>query len=49
MLKEKEIQEVILHTLDQLRQTIQASEKQSYAKQELLGLLDQVSAIMAGE
>ena len=38
MLKEKEIQEVILHTLDELSQTVQASGKQSYTKEELLDL-----------
>ena len=46
MLKEKEIQEVILHTLDDLSQTIQASEKQSYTKEELLDLLGRVADFM---
>lgn len=48
MMKEKEIKDVILHTLDELSQTIQTSEKQSYSKTELLDLLDQVYAIMTG-
>lgn len=46
MLKEREIQEVILHTLDELSQTIQASEKQSYTKEELLDLLAHVAGFM---
>ena len=45
-LKEKEIQEVILHTLDELSQTVQASEKQSYTKEELLDLLGRVADFM---
>ena len=46
MLKEKEIQEVILRTLDELHQTIQTSEKQSYTKEELLDLLGRVADFM---
>lgn len=46
MLKEKEIQEVILHTLDELRQTIEASNRESYTREELLQLLEQVSDFM---
>lgn len=46
MLKEQEIQQVILHTLDELRQTIRASSKESYTKEELLLLLKQISDIM---
>ena len=46
MLKEKEIQEVILHTLDELRQTIQDSEKRSYTREELLDLLGRVADFM---
>ena len=46
MLKEKEIQEVILHTLDELSQTVQASGKQSYTKEELLDLLGRVTDFM---
>ena len=45
-LKEKEIQEVILHTLDELSQTVQASGKQSYTKEELLDLLGRVANFM---
>ena len=45
-LKEKEIQEVILHTLDELSQTVQASGKQSYTKEELLDLLGRVADFM---
>lgn len=46
MLKEKEVQDVILHTLDELSQTIKASEKQSYTKEELLDLLGHVADFM---
>ncbi len=46
MLKEKESQEVILHTLRELSQTIQASQKQSYTKEELLDLLERVADFM---
>lgn len=46
MLKEKEIQEVILHTLDELSQTIETSERQSYTKEELLDLLKKVADFM---
>lgn len=46
MLKEKEIHETILHTLDELRQTIKDSEKQSYSKEELLDLLGRVANFM---
>lgn len=46
MLKEKEIQEVILHTLDELRQTIEVSSRESYTREELLQLLKQVSDFM---
>lgn len=49
MLKEKEIQEVILHTLDELSQTIQASERQTYTKEELIELLGQVADFMAAK
>lgn len=46
MLKEKEIQQVILHTLDELRQTIETSERENYSKEELLQLLKQVANVM---
>lgn len=46
MLKEKEIQEVILHTLNELRQTIQVSDRQTYTKEELLDLLQKVADFM---
>ena len=46
MLKEKEIQQVILHTLDELRQTIETSEREYYSKEELLQLLKQVANVM---
>lgn len=45
-LKEKEIQQVILHTLDELRQTIEASSRESYTREELLQLLEQVAVVM---
>ena len=37
---------VILHTLDELSQTVQASGKQSYTKEELLDLLGRVANFM---
>lgn len=43
MLKEKEIQQVILHTLDELRQIIESSSRESYTREELLQLLKQVA------
>ena len=46
MLKEKEIQEIILHTLDELRQTIEASSRETYTREELLQLLKQVADVM---
>ena len=46
MLKEKEIQQVILHTLDELRQTIETSARENYSKEELLQLLKQVANVM---
>lgn len=46
MLKEKEVQQIILGTLGELRQTIEGSERQTYTKEELLELLGQVADIM---
>lgn len=46
MLNEKEIQQVILHTLDELRQTIESSSRESYTREELLQLLEQVAVVM---
>ncbi len=49
MLKDREVREVILHTLEELRQTIQASSRENYTKEELIDLLGQVSAAMTGQ
>lgn len=49
MLKEKEIQEVILHTLEELRQTIKASSRETYTREELLQLLKQVADFMTAK
>lgn len=46
MLKDKEVQQVILHTLAELRRTIKASEKENYTKGELLDLLKKVGDFM---
>lgn len=46
MLREKEIQEAILHTLDELRQTIEGSSRETYTREELLQLLKQVADAM---
>lgn len=46
MLKDKEVQDVILHTLAELRRTIKASEKENYTKGELLDLLKKVADFM---
>lgn len=46
MLNEKEVQQVILHTLDELRQTIKDSSKEAYTREELLQLLDQLTGAM---
>lgn len=46
MLREQDVQHVILHTLEELRLTIDASSQESYTKEELLDLLTKVSAIM---
>lgn len=46
MLKDKEVQQVILHTLAELRRTIKASEKENYTKAELLDLLKKVGDFM---
>lgn len=46
MLNEKEVQQVILRTLDELRQTIKGSSKETYTREELLQLLDQLTGAM---
>ena len=46
MLNEKEVQQVILHTLDELRQTIKDSSKEAYTREELLQLLEQLTGAM---
>lgn len=46
MLNEKEVQQVILHTLDELRQTIKGSSKETYTREELLQLLEQLTGAM---
>lgn len=46
MLKDKEVQQVILHTLAELRRTITASERETYTKAELLDLLKKVGDFM---
>lgn len=46
MLREQEIQQVILHTLEELRQTIESSSRETYTRSELLQLLRQVADAM---
>lgn len=46
MLREQEIQQVILHTLEELRQTIESSSRETYTRSELLQLLSQVADAM---
>lgn len=46
MLNEEEVQQVILHTLDELRQTIEDSSKETYTREELIQLLAQLSDTM---
>lgn len=46
MLNEEEVQQIILHTLDELRQTIEDSSKEAYTREELIQLLAQLSDTM---
>lgn len=46
MLREQEVHQVIIRTLEELRLTIDAGNKERYTKEELLDLLTKVSAIM---
>jgi len=48
MLNDKQVQEVILSTLAELRQTIKASSRETYTRDELLQLLEQVASVMTG-
>lgn len=45
-MKEQEVQQIILHTLEELRKTVEGSSKETYTKAELIQLLEQVSDIM---
>ena len=46
VLKDKEVHEVILRTVAELRRTIKASEQETYTKEELLYLLKKVADYM---
>ena len=46
MLNDKQVQEVILGTLEELRRTIEASSRETYTREELLRLLKQVADTM---
>ena len=46
MFKDEEIQQVILYTLGELRQTIQDSSRETYSKEELIDLLGQVADVL---
>lgn len=45
-MKEQEVQQIIVHTLEELRSTVEGSRKETYTKEELIHLLEQVSDIM---
>lgn len=45
-MKEQKVQQIILHTLEEFRKTVEGSSKETYTKAELIQLIEQVSDIM---
>lgn len=45
-MKEQEVHQIILHTLAELRNTVERSRKETYTKAELIELITKVSDIM---